>query len=152
MINVPVYINKHGQYNRVFVDINKIATVFGRDNFYDYINRELKKGNLLRVKIKGNQVSERPALIAGGYNEETSIDSIRPTTEKSQQKFSITEEIPKKKRSSKSKADLESLYATELNNAPFLEYYSSLVNCVFFSFCTPVRFFSFCFFLFGYFC
>ncbi|MBP3706499.1 MAG: hypothetical protein J6J13_04555, partial [Clostridia bacterium] len=32
-INVPVFIDEHAQYNRVFIKTNKIATVFGRDNF-----------------------------------------------------------------------------------------------------------------------
>ena len=67
-VNVPVYINERGQYNRVFIDTNKIATVFGRDNFNEYINRELKNGNLVRIKNKSAQASERTAPIAGGYS------------------------------------------------------------------------------------
>ena len=67
-VNVPVYINERGQYNRVFIDTNKIATVFGRDNFNEYINRELKNGNLVRIKNKSAQASERTALIAGSYS------------------------------------------------------------------------------------
>ena len=72
IINVPVYIDEKGQYNRVFIDTNKIATVFGRSNFNEYINRELRNGNLVRVKNKSTQASERTALIAGSYSKNAS--------------------------------------------------------------------------------
>ena len=75
-INVPVYINEKGQYNRVFIDTNKIATVFGREDFSTYIKKEVEKGNLVRIKNKSNQASERTALIAGGYSMKAPIDSI----------------------------------------------------------------------------
>lgn len=76
-INVPVYINETGHYNRMFIDTNKIATVFGRENFREYINKEIKKGNLVRIKNRSIQASERTAPIAGGYNENASInDSV----------------------------------------------------------------------------
>jgi hypothetical protein len=50
VINVPVYIKKKGTYNRVIIDINKIATVFGRDEIYLYIREQISKGNLVRIK------------------------------------------------------------------------------------------------------
>lgn len=50
VINVPVFINEKGLYNRVFVDTNKIATVFGRDELRQYIQEQIRKGNLVRIK------------------------------------------------------------------------------------------------------
>ena len=94
IVNVPVYINEKAQYNRIFVDTNKIATVFGRDNFFEYIRKEVQNGNLARIKNKDkikeadtawktqpestsvnrniNQVSELKALIASSYNKSAS--------------------------------------------------------------------------------
>lgn len=80
-VNVPVYIDEHAQYNRVFVDVNKISTVFGRDNFDEYIRRQVRENNLVRIKNRSIQSSERNALIAKGYREDTSIDSISQTEE-----------------------------------------------------------------------
>ncbi len=75
-INVPVYINEKGQYNRVFIDINKVATVFGRNNFNEYISNQLKKGELVRIKNRSKSASERTAPIAAGYNASASDNSI----------------------------------------------------------------------------
>ena len=36
-INVPVYIEETSMVNNVYIDTNKISTVFGRDNFREYI-------------------------------------------------------------------------------------------------------------------
>lgn len=78
IVNVPVYIDEKGQYNRVFIDTNKIATVFGRDNFFAYIQKEIKKGNLVRIKNRSTQASERTALIAGGYSKNAPNDPNVP--------------------------------------------------------------------------
>ena len=78
IVNVPVYIDEKGQYNRVFIDTNKIATVFGRDNFFAYIQKEIKRGNLVRIKNRSTQASERTALIAGGYSKNAPNDPNVP--------------------------------------------------------------------------
>ncbi len=88
VINVPVYINEHGQYNRVFFDTNKIATVFGRDDIFAYINEEVKNGNLVKIKNRSASVSERKATTANDYNKNTSISSIHDFSSKSQEKNS----------------------------------------------------------------
>ncbi len=75
-VNVPIFINEKGQHNNVFIDINKIATVFGRDNFSSYIQKEIKTGNLVRIKNKSIQASERTTPIVGGYSENTSNKTI----------------------------------------------------------------------------
>ena len=75
-INVPVYINEKGQYNRVFLDTNKIATVFGRNNFNEYINKEIQKGNLVRIKNRDVQVSELTSPINASYNKNASDKNI----------------------------------------------------------------------------
>ena len=68
IINVPVYINETGQYNEVFVDTNKLATVFGRENFYQYVDRQVQNGNLVRIKRKSTQASERTGSLPDGYS------------------------------------------------------------------------------------
>lgn len=75
-INVPVYINEHAQYNQVFIDVNKISTVFGRGSFRDYLNNQIKNNNLIRIKDKSTQASERGALIATGYGMDASAPII----------------------------------------------------------------------------
>ncbi len=79
-INVPVYINEKGQYNRVFIDTNKVATVFGREGLNDYLRREVQNGNLVRIKNRSTQASERPTPIVGGYSKSASDISISQTT------------------------------------------------------------------------
>lgn len=83
IINVPVYVDERAIFNRVFVDVNKISTVFGRNAFRDYINRQVQKKELVRIKNKSTQTSERPALIAGGYEMDASANSIPQNSEKS---------------------------------------------------------------------
>ncbi len=75
VINVPVFIDKKGQYNRVFMDTNKIATVFGRDDFFDYIKREVQRGNLVRIKNRSTQASELKATHASSYSKNASNDT-----------------------------------------------------------------------------
>ena len=77
-VNVPVYINEKGQYNQVFIDTNKIATVFGRNNFSSYINREIQKGNLVRIKNKSTQASELTSPINASYSKSTFNDTSVP--------------------------------------------------------------------------
>ena len=82
IINVPVYIDEHVQVNRVFIDVNKISTVFGKENLRDYIAREIRKGNIVRIKNRSNPTSERSAPIAEGYSRTTSKNSIRNPEQK----------------------------------------------------------------------
>ena len=89
-VNVPVYINEHGQVNRAFIDVNKISTVFGRDNFRDYINRQIQQKNLVRIKNRSTQSSESNALIAKDYRRDASTTSIPTDGEKVNKKLSIS--------------------------------------------------------------
>ena len=73
-VNVPVYIDEHAQVNRVFIDVNKISTVFGREEFQDYINRQIKSGNLVRIKNRDTKTSERDTLIVPGYGNDASSE------------------------------------------------------------------------------
>lgn len=75
-INVPIHINQTGQYNRVFMPSNKVATVFGRNGISQYIQEQVRKGNLVRVKNKGTKASERSALIADGYSNDSSGTTV----------------------------------------------------------------------------
>ena len=52
--------------------------MFGRDNLYSYIQKEIKNGNLVRIKNKSTQASERTALIAAGYSKNASTDNTVP--------------------------------------------------------------------------
>jgi hypothetical protein len=71
-IVVPVYINEMGNYNRVFMQTNKIASVYGRSAVSEYIKREVAKGNLVRIKKRSPVNSESPAPTAVDYNDVTS--------------------------------------------------------------------------------
>lgn len=95
IVNVPIYINEYVQYNRVFIDVNKISTVFGRDNFDAYISNQIRNGNLVRIKNKNIQSSERNALIAKSYREDTLAVSISQTEENATKnlKFSLEDDI-----------------------------------------------------------
>ena len=93
-INVPVFINEQGQYNRVFIETNKIATVFGRNDMLAYLQREVEKGNLVKIKNKSTQASERTTPIVAGYSLNASVDTT--VTQKSPSVNSILSENPKK--------------------------------------------------------
>lgn len=77
IINVPIYINEHAQHNRVFIDVNKISTVYGKRNFRDYISKQLRLKNLVRIKNRSTESSERSAPIAESYRKDASVSSIR---------------------------------------------------------------------------
>ena len=59
VINVPVYINEKGSYNRVFIDTNKVATVYGKIEFRKYIQTPISKGNLVRMKKEATKPVNR---------------------------------------------------------------------------------------------
>lgn len=84
-INVPVFINEHGLYNRVYMDTNKVATVFGRENLREYISKEVRNGNLVRIKNKSTVNSESPALIAVDYTDNALQEQYTQNEAKSQQ-------------------------------------------------------------------
>lgn len=71
-IVVPVYINEMGDYNRVFMQTNKIASVYGKSGLSEYIKREVANGNLVRIKKRSPANSESSAPIAVDYNGVTS--------------------------------------------------------------------------------
>lgn len=87
-INVPVYVNEHGIYNRIFVDTNKIATVFGRNELKAYIKKQVAEGNLVRIKNRSTQASESTPLIDGDYSKNASKDSIPNSDKNVKEKFS----------------------------------------------------------------
>ncbi len=83
IVNVPIYVNERAIFNRVFVDVNKISTVFGRDSLREYIDRHIRDKNIVRIKIRSTQTSERHADIARGYEMDASDNSIPQNSEKS---------------------------------------------------------------------
>lgn len=75
-INIPVFINETAKYNNVFMDVNKAATVFGREQLRKYINSKLADGSLVRIKRRSTQSSEVNADIASHYRKNaSSIDN-----------------------------------------------------------------------------
>ena len=72
-IVIPVYTNVGGTVNQVIVPTNKAATVFGKDYFNQYIEKELKKGNIVRVKVKKKASSAGigTGLNTGGYADDS---------------------------------------------------------------------------------
>ena len=71
-------VDKLTQVNRVFIDVNKISTVFGREAFKEYSNRKIQTRDLVRTKNRDTKTSERYALIAQGYGEDVSFDGTVP--------------------------------------------------------------------------
>ena len=65
------------------IDVNKIATVFGREGLREYIACEVKKKNLVRIKNKNTQTGEPNALIAKRYGMDVPNNSIAHNSEKS---------------------------------------------------------------------
>ena len=63
-------------YNRVYDDVNKIATVFGKDEFREFIKNQIQHGNLVRVKIKNIQTSESTSPINADYSKDVSDDIV----------------------------------------------------------------------------
>lgn len=84
-VNVPIYINEAAQYNQAFIETNKVSTVFGRENLRDYIARQVKSGELVRVKKRDIQASESPALIAEVYSKDISELDDSTTSSKNQE-------------------------------------------------------------------
>ncbi|MBQ6824859.1 MAG: hypothetical protein IJP27_09410 [Clostridia bacterium] len=82
-INIPIYINEKGRYNNVFIDTNKGATVFGKINLREYIQRELRKKNIVRIKNRSIQTSESSPLIGADYGKNAS-NNISQKGERSQ--------------------------------------------------------------------
>lgn len=75
-INIPVFINETAKYNNVFMDVNKAATVFGREQLRKYINRKLADGSLVRIKRRSIQSSEVSSPIEPHYRKNaSSIDN-----------------------------------------------------------------------------
>ena len=72
IINVPVYINQHGLVNNVIMDVNQVATVFGRSNFRKYITEKVNSGELVRIKRKNIQPGDSTAPIAAQYGKNVS--------------------------------------------------------------------------------
>ena len=71
VINVPVFINEKGLYNRIFIDTNKIATVFGRSELRRYLNNQIHNGNLVRIKKRSPQAGESTSPINADYGMKT---------------------------------------------------------------------------------
>ena len=94
-IIVPIKINNDGQYNRIMLNANRIKTVFWKIEFHSYIRREISHGNLVRVKKRGNQVSELNSPIKNSYNKVVSTDSISLGQVESQENLSSKGEADK---------------------------------------------------------
>lgn len=80
-INVPAYVNQIGRVNNVFIDANKIATVFGRNELREYIKREIQRGNLIRIKDKSVKASEKTPPIGLHYSNHASVQEENSTTD-----------------------------------------------------------------------
>ena len=94
-------INEGDFFNNVYFDVNKVSTVFGKKDLRGYIRRQIADKNLVRIKNRGPNSSDSPALIAAEYADVTSSEeaadqtamasydnSIRTTSENSQEKSS----------------------------------------------------------------
>ncbi len=131
-IVVPVYINEMGSYNRVFMQTNKIASVYGKSGLSDYIKREVAKGNLVRIKKRSPANSESPAPIAVDYNGVTSQAKAADQTAMAFGNISIrpaSENVNTKIKKSERDVDLTAKYPqlnlnediSELDGVPAIE-------------------------------
>ena len=100
VINVPIYINEKAGYHNVVVDTNKVATVFGKIELQEYIRREIRKGNIVRIKKRSLPVSDAATPIVAPYNKNASMDSIPDTKQKSNTFSENSSENSSKKRDS----------------------------------------------------
>lgn len=82
-VNVPVYIEEGAICNRVYLKSNKIATVFGRDDFREYINKQIKNKNLVRIKNKNSTISEGGVPLTPAYENTALENNIPQNSEKS---------------------------------------------------------------------
>ena len=83
---MPVYINDKGDYHRVIIDTNKLATVFGREELRNYIRKELRLGNLVKIKNRSHLTSDSATEIDAQYGKNASAwetpDNSNPATTK----------------------------------------------------------------------
>ena len=94
VINVPVFINEKGVYNRVFIDTNKIATVFGRSELAEYIKRQIARGNLVRIKNRSTQASESTSPIKADYGmSASSNENVAQDGEDVKTQFSLSDSL-----------------------------------------------------------
>ena len=118
-INVPVYVNEHANYNKAMIDVNKISTVFGREGFREYINRQIEKKNLVRIKIRNTQNSDPNALIAKRYEKDVSNTIIAQNSQKSTSKTkkdSESDGIVDRKSLDDNLFDKDSFFANAMEN------------------------------------
>ncbi|MGN0451989.1 MAG: hypothetical protein ACI4FN_07765 [Acutalibacteraceae bacterium] len=117
IINIPVFIDEKGQYNRVFIDTNKIATVFGRTDINDYINREVANKNLVRIKNKSTQASELTSPINASYSKNAFTDNtVSQKTQSVKNNISENTENSTEKLSDRTPEQLDTDYMQAVNN------------------------------------
>ncbi len=111
-INVPIYINEYADYHSVVVETNKVATVFGKEGLRSYLQKEIQKGNLVRIKKKSLQVGDGTAPIAAAYGLKASDNSISDY----QPKVNTSDKISSKKSSESGKrASMDADYMSAVN-------------------------------------
>lgn len=93
-INVPVFINEKGLYNRMFIDTNKIATVFGRSELRNYITRQIQEGNLVRIKKRSSQASESASPIDAHYGKGASNKTVPQNPKSVKRQLSLKSSFP----------------------------------------------------------
>lgn len=64
---LSAYINETTLYNNVIIPANKVATVFGKTELRKYISEQINRGNLVRIKKRGNNSSELTSPIKAHY-------------------------------------------------------------------------------------
>ncbi|MBR6361485.1 MAG: hypothetical protein IKS04_06780 [Clostridia bacterium] len=62
--------------NNVIIGVNNIYSSYGKTNLNNYIQKELKKGNIVKIKNKSASVSEKTAPITAPYNNSASVENI----------------------------------------------------------------------------
>ena len=89
VINVPVYINENAKIGKNFIEVNKVATVYGKEKLNKYISEQIQKGNLVRIKNRSINASEGSSPINDHYSKDASNKSIPDSSGKSNPQFSL---------------------------------------------------------------
>lgn len=106
-IVVPVYIKEWYKTKELTLEVNKVATVFDKDNFHNYINSQQKKGNLVRIKKRGPAGIDPLTPSFNEYAGVTSADEAADQTAMASYETSIAQENAKsQENSAKTQAEL----------------------------------------------
>ena len=110
VIIVPIYTNEKGMYNRVYDNVNKIASVYGKEEFRKYIRSQIAQGNLVRIKRKNTQAGESTSPVNADYGMDVSKSIVsQPNGVVNTKSKNSSEEMKQNRKESEAEAELARL-------------------------------------------